>query len=240
MNLFEKIIASLSNIKERKLSFSQSGEDMIVDFVLNGLNISNVRYLDIGAHHPSYLSNTYHFYLKGHTGVCIEPNPNLCRLFQKHRPKDTLLNVGIGVANNTDADYFIMSSSTLNTFSHDDAKRCQKFESQKIEQILKIPLIPVTEVIRKYFQKAPNFISLDVEGNDFEILQSFDFSLCRPEVFCVETLSYTENNTEEKIKSVIDFMLEQDFMVYADTYINTIFVDRGAWRNRGQIAILKE
>jgi FkbM family methyltransferase len=242
MNFIKKLIEAyrVASPPDKQFSFSQSGEDMIVNFVLTSLNISDIQYLDIGAHHPSYLSNTYHFYLKGHSGVCIEPNPELYGLFKKCRPRDTLLNIGIGVANIAEADYFVMSSSTLNTFSYEDAKRYQEIDSQQIVQTIKIPLIPVNEVIRRHFKTPPHFISLDVEGHDLEILQSFDFTQYRPEVFCVETLTYTENNTEEKINGIINFMLEQDYILYADTYINTIFVDRDSWQHRGNIVTGKE
>jgi hypothetical protein len=72
MNLLEKYFNS-----DRKVSYSQSGEDVIVDFIFQILKIQKPSYLDVGAHHPSYLSNTYLFYQKGCQGVCIEPDPVL-------------------------------------------------------------------------------------------------------------------------------------------------------------------
>jgi hypothetical protein len=67
---------------------------------------------------------------------------------------------------------------------------------------------------------------------DFQILQSLDLDKWRPEVFCIETLTYTEDKTERKLREIIDHMLGKDYMVYADTYINTIFVDRKTWQRR--------
>lgn len=75
-------------------------------------------------------------------------------------------------------------------------------------------------------------MSLDTEGYVFKILKSLDFKNFRPEVFCVETLTYTENKTEKKETEIIDFMIEKGYFVYADTYINTIFVDKNKWINR--------
>jgi hypothetical protein len=65
-----------------------------------------------------------------------------------------------------------------------------------------------------------------------QVLGSFDFSSFRPEVFCVETLTYTEDKTEQKIQGIFDLMIANGYMTYADTYINTIFVDRDAWLSR--------
>ena len=63
-----------------------------------------------------------------------------------------------------------------------------------------------------------------------QILQDFNFKKFRPEVFCIETLTYTENNTETKLYALIEYMKAQDYFVYADTYINTIFVDKEKWK----------
>jgi len=215
-----------------KKSFSQCGEDMIVDFIFKALHIKEISYLDIGAHHPHHLSNTYHFYLDGHKGVCIEPDPTACKLIKRKRPKDVCLNIGIGVSSVQEANFYVMSSPTLNTFSLEDAERYQNFGHQKIEKVLKIPLLPINDILAEYFNGAPHFVSLDVEGLDLPILQSIDFSRHRPTVFCVETLTYTEDNSEEKLTGIIDFLLAHQYMLYADTFINSIFVDQGLWRQR--------
>jgi glycosyltransferase involved in cell wall biosynthesis len=57
-----------------KISYSQCGEDIIIDFLLTWLKIKNPTYLDIGANDPVKLSNTYYFYKKGSRGVLIEPD----------------------------------------------------------------------------------------------------------------------------------------------------------------------
>ncbi|MFM6249337.1 MAG: hypothetical protein ACKPEQ_09345, partial [Dolichospermum sp.] len=67
--------ATLFNKDSKHISYSQCGEDLIINFIFNNLGIINPSYLDIGAHHPTYLSNTYSFYRKGCQGVCVEPDP---------------------------------------------------------------------------------------------------------------------------------------------------------------------
>jgi hypothetical protein len=75
-------------------------------------------------------------------------------------------------------------------------------------------------------------ISLDAEGFDLEILKSMDFNKYRPQIFCIETLTYTENGTEEKILPIIDFMNQKGYFAYADTYINSIFIDKTIWNKK--------
>lgn len=218
--------------KDARISYSQSGEDLIVDFIFRTLSIDQPTYLDIGAHHPSYINNTYFFYKKGGRGVCVEPDPILFTKIKNSRKRDQSINIGIGVDSQEKANFYILSSKTLNTFSQKEAERYQAFGNQKIEKVINIPLLPINEVIQKYFKKCPNFVSLDVEGLDFEIIKTFNFNENRPEVFCIETLTYTENKTEEKRWDIINFMISNGYMVYADTFINTIFVNSDSWRSR--------
>jgi hypothetical protein len=62
-----------------------------------------------------------------------------------------------------------------------------------------------------------------VEGLDLEILQSLDFEKYRPEVFCVETLTFSPDHTGSKISTILDLMNAKGYMIYADTNVNTIF-----------------
>jgi FkbM family methyltransferase len=223
-------------LKYLKLSFSQCGEDLIVAHLMQALQISQPSYLDIGAHHPSRLNNTYLFYLKGSRGVCIEPDPELFAKLKSRRKRDVCLNIGIGFDEKKNADFYIMSSNSLSTFSREEAERYQSYGQQRVLKVINTQLASINTVLRQYFKTAPHFVSLDTEGLDFQILKSFDFSQYRPSVFCVETLTYTEDKTEQKVTAIADYMHQHSYFPIADTYINTIFVDSGSWKNRPSCA----
>ena len=220
---FNNIMSFLKNIKEHlldlflpddgKLSFSQCGEDLIIDFVFTQFHLDKIKYLDIGAHHPTYINNTALFYKKGSTGVCIEPDPFLFESIKKARPKDVCLNVGVGIGGETLAEFYIMSTRTLNTFSKEEAEKYVSYGKMTIKEVVKLPLVSVNEVIANHFTEAPDFISLDVEGYDIMILKSFDFNRYRPKVWCIETLTYTEDKKEEKIKETIELMLSKNYFI---------------------------
>lgn len=215
-----------------KVSYAQCGEDLILDHLFTWLKIDRPCYLDIGAHHPLLLSNTYFFYSKGCRGVCVEPDPALFHEITRRRPGDTCLNVGVGLAPQDKAPFYVMSASYLNTFSKAEALRCQGYGTVQIEKVIEVPMLSVNRIIADNFAQCPNLVSIDVEGVDLEIVRSFDFDISRPEVFCVETITYTQDHTEEKVNEIIAHMAEKDYFVYADTYINTIFVDKYAWSRR--------
>src|SRR4051812_7168126 len=98
-----------------RVSYSQCGEDLILEHILGEyLRIPQPSYLDLGAHHPTYLSNTYRFYRKGGSGVCVEPDPVLFAPLRAARPRDVCLNAGVGASDAGGADFYVMSSRTLN------------------------------------------------------------------------------------------------------------------------------
>ena len=131
-----------------------------------------------------------------------------------------------------EADFFVMSENTLNTFLKTEAERYQSYGQPRLAKTIKVELKTIHDILETHFVGCPNLVSLDVEGMDYQILQSLDFKKYRPEVFCLETLTYTENKSERKLTEIISLMQVNGYLAYADTYINTIFVDTAVWRNR--------
>lgn len=212
----------------RHESYSQCGEDLIVKYIFNNLGIYRPSYLDIGAHHPSYLNNTFIFYKAGSKGVNIEPDPQLFSRIKATRGRDKNLNVGVADKKEV-LDFYVMTTSTLNTFSLEEAKKAES-EKIKIDKIIQVSVIPINDVLNEYFTNiALDFLSLDVEGLDFKILQNFDFKNFRPKVICVETITYSDKRDGKKTKEIEILLIEKGYFVYADTHINTIFVDKAIW-----------
>lgn len=235
----EKILKYIFNTmralrNKARISYAQCGEDLIIDFIFRCLKISKPTYLDIGAHHPTLLSNTYLFYSQGGRGVLVEADPLLHKTIARVRKKDKCLNLGVGIDARDSAKFYVMTARTLNTFSKEEAERYASYGAQKIEQILDIPLVPVNQILRENFGTPPNLLSIDVEGLDFEILKTYDFDHYAPEIICVETITYTEDASEQKLPEIKELVSSKGYFLYADTYINSIFVRKSSWDNRLQ------
>jgi len=225
--------------KHIRSSYAQSGEDIIISDLFSHLGISNPSYLDIGANEPVALSNTYRLYKRGSKGVLIEPNPLLFKKLESKRPRDICINAGIAFDETTEADFYVFPNQAhgLSTFSKADADFWENTGNEeigkhKVEKIIKTPLITINEVMKAHFSPHPNLVSIDVEGLDLQIAKTIDFSLFRPEVFCIETLGFGEGNKEYKKSDIISFFETNGYFIYADTYINTIFCHKDAYKNR--------
>lgn len=217
----------------QKISYAQSGEDLIVKFIFDSLRIFQPSYIDIGAYHPEIYSNTSLFYQNGSRGINIEANPDLINDFCERRSKDINLNIGISETSG-EMDFYIMSTRTLSTFSKAEAELYSKDNNYKIEKIVSIEVFTVNQIIESYLDgQFPDFLSLDVEGKDLQILESIDYSKSAPLVICVETISFSDVICEGvKNLSIVEFLESQGYVMYADTYINSIFIKKDIWKNQ--------
>lgn len=180
--------------------------------------------MDIGAFHPFKFNNTYLFYKFGSVGINIEPNPGAIQAFKKYRPKDLNLNVGVGPQSGV-MEYFQMAHKTLNTFSKQEAERMQSEEGIAIEKTFQVEIKTIVDVIRESsFKTFPDFLSIDIEGYELEILGSIDYSNDSPKVICVETVLYSNSGKSMKNEELIAFLQSKNYYHYSDTMINSIFV----------------
>ena len=206
-------------------SFAQQGEDLIIHSIFqNHLKITRPSFIDIGAYHPIYSNNTFLLYLQGSRGVLVEPNPAYTKILKSVRKNDTVLNIGIGITDEKDADYYVFEDfSQLNTFSKGRADRyIQEYGPDILKKVIKMPLVNINEVLEKYFTEAPNIFSIDVEGLDLDILKTLDFERFRPNIFCVETSVFGTFNVNTEISA---FMEAKGYIMRANTFSNSIYID---------------
>ncbi len=229
-----KAFASLQILKNNvQPSFSQAGEDQAMRYLLyNCLGITNPTYLDIGTNHPIICNNTFYFYNRGSRGVCIEPDIQFKNLIKKYRKGDVFLEAGISDGDNSEADFYVFPGkySGWNSFSKEEANSRQQATGISFKNVHKVPLLNINKVISDYFSPYPNIISIDVEGLDLAILKGLDFGRFKPEVLCVESITFSITNEEQKIEEIIDFVTSKGYFVFADTHINTIFCRTDAFK----------
>lgn len=208
-----------------KGSYSQSQEDLIIDKLLK--KTKRGFYIDIGAYDPYRFNNTYRFYKKGWNGINIEPDNNNYLKFVKKRPKDINLNIGIGPKEGTFIFYKFFPD-TLSTFYEKNANRYIKGGFKLVNKI-KLPVKKLSYVFSKYCSKKEiSFISIDVEGNEIEILKSNNWNKYRPRIICVEAYTpFSEKKYSNKKSELERFMESKNYkLAYSNNNsVNVIFKD---------------
>ena len=226
--MIKTFILFLKKLKfqNNRTSYSQAGEDALLRFLFNDFGISKITYLDLGTNSPIFNNNTYWFYLNHSNGVCVEADIDLVNIIKKFRPKDKIIHAGVSVSNEIEAEFYIFDQPALNTFDKIEVDSRLKSGTNKLIKSVNVPLLNINKILNDYFTKTPDLLSIDIEGLDLEVLKSIDYVKFPIPVICVETCEYSENHIRPKNQLFADFLKSIEYEIYADTYINTIFVNK--------------
>ncbi len=203
------------------VSYSQEGEDLILNRYFE--NITKGFYIDIGAHHPLRFSNTHFFYKKGWKGINIDPIPGSKEIFDKFRPNDINLEIGLSKTNEI-LEYYNFKEKALNTFSKDLANKYLD-EKWPLINILKIETYPLLEILDRHLKIGfeIDFMSIDIEGLELEVIQSNNWFKFRPKILLIEILDFNLSNFLDN--EIVIYLESVNYEIIAKTY-NTVFFKR--------------
>jgi FkbM family methyltransferase len=227
---FKKIKKTTSDYIKDKIShtYSQEGEDLILKRIFN--NKINGFYVDIGAYHPIKFSNTYLFYKKGWNGINIDAMPDSMKIFRKKRPRDINIEAAIS-EKQKNLTYYIFDEQAYNSLDEHIAQKRNK-EGIHIKKEIKIPTIPLSKILEEYLSKNTeiDFLNIDVEGHDFEVLQSNNWKKYSPKIILIEIIG---NTVEEIIKDPIYNYLKNKNYVFFSKLLNTcIFIQKNYYEQK--------
>lgn len=181
----------------RKGSFAQYGEDVFVWDYFKSKTTGT--YIDIGANHPFKISNTYLLYRRGWRGVTVEPIPRLWRRHQKWRPDDISLNCAI--SDRVGSEKFVeLTPGVLSTFDESLADEEIRLGQARLVRKYDVVVMTLYELFDQYFQdKKVDFMSIDTEGFDVQVLRGNDWSKLRPRLIVTETSTVGRGSTQIEV-----------------------------------------
>ena len=198
---------------------SQYDQDFLVYEYFNGKK--NGFFIDIGAHNGEWINNTYIFEKLGWNGICIEADPDNFELLKNNR-KCYTYNFAID-SENSDSIKFIKSKvDALNVLekhcSDEHAKRIKSEAQINDLEYINIKSITFNDLMKNYHGeiKYIDFLSLDIEGGELDILKTIDFNTYSFGVLAIE------NNEDENI--LIDFMKTKGYKVLIDIGCDVLFI----------------
>lgn len=209
-------------IRPTNFSYSQAGEDRVLQYLFGILRVHPVHYVDLGCNDALHANNTYMFYNQGGSGIVVDPVTDFESQFIKLRPRDTFINAAVGVSGTDSITMYVFENRAMSTLDESLAMQYQALGYPMLcKQVVK--QLALTEILMRA-EKQIDLLSIDVEGMDLAILKSNDFSRFSPTVICVETVSYRDSQTELHDGDTKTFLESQGYVQYADTHINSIFV----------------
>lgn len=205
----------------RTISYAQEGEDMILSRFLSDKNVGY--YVDIGAHHPYRFSNTYFFYKSGWRGINVDALPGTKVLFDKERPRDVTIEMGISSTEGA-LQYYMFNEPALNTFSEEEAIKKDALEHYYIQKKVEIQTVPLKILLDNYLPENQHidFMTIDVEGLDLIVLKSNDWELYRPKFLLIENLVRQPIQELVETSELYSYLTSKDYELISKS-MNTLF-----------------
>ena len=200
------------------ISYSQEGEDLILNRLLSGKR--NGFFVDVGAHHPLRFSNTYFFYKRGWRGINIDAMPGSMADFSRIRPRD--INLELGVSRTADQLlYYMFDDPALNGFSSELSLGVYKASGRDLIGTVEIETLPLADILSKYLPcgQTIDFLSVDVEGLDLDVLSSNDWGRFAPRIVLAEAFP------PEHAAEIESLLLSNGYRFVARS-MNTLFFQR--------------
>ena len=201
-------ISYLLGFRHFKISYSQSGEDLILLKYLKYKKIEKGKYLDIGAFHPRWASNTHLLHKIGFTGYCVDLDEDRLRWFRFARGKK--IKTIVGAVSNLNDEYIKVYKfkrkspfSLIDSTSLDHAKYfSSKLTSEYEERMVK------NHHINSIFTKVGkvNVLNIDIEGKDIDVIKSSNLEIIDPEIILIE-----DNSGYFPSKDLINFFSNKNY-----------------------------
>lgn len=183
-----------SDHKSHVVSYSQFGEDAhLLGYYKRLANERSVRVergcvVDIGAFRPIIYSNSFAFYQRGWHGINIDPTPGFKRVFDRIRPQDTNLELGVASQEGAATFYLFGTPCVWNTLDLEAAAYATRVTGVTPQEI-SVRTSRLDTILEEHLKgQALELLLIDAEGYDLEILRSTDFSRYRPRVILIEVM----------------------------------------------------
>lgn len=223
------VIAKLSALLRTRIprgnaTYSQSGEDRILEFLIRSAQLSNLRYIDAGSSHPINGNNSYLLYRRGYRGVCIDPQPGLGDLYRRIRPDDQFLASAVAPGEEREIEFTFFSESTINSADQAIAQTYKDFGFE-VKGSRTVPAVNLADVAGTLPKDAPVALLLDLEGLEAEVIAKLDFDRFRPAILCAEVVQYHPDRRPFIPDEVPNLMKDRGYTRVADTFINQVYMD---------------
>lgn len=198
----------------KKSNFSQSNEEQ----TLNELFKKTQRgfYVDVGCHHPRRYSNTALLYNKGWHGINIDADKKNLKLFKVFRKRDKNINALISEKSEILKYYYfddgalngVLSLTKVNSLIDLGYKviKEENLVTKRLDEILTSYEVPNNKI---------DFLDIDVEGLDLQVLKSIDLNIYNVELILIEV---GDNENE-----IVEYLTKFNYFIYAQEDRNLFF-----------------
>jgi FkbM family methyltransferase len=186
------------------------GEDIFIRRFFKNQKIGF--YVDIGCYHPIKGSLTYYLFKDGWNGLNVDLSKISVDLFKTARPNDYNINAAVTDFNGETFYYENGAINQQNSLISNNDKKKIKIQAYKLETLLK-----------NFSILNIDYLNIDVEGIDFKVISTLDFSKYRPKLISIEQNIY---NSEKIIKNEChEFLSKKNYFLASKIGVTCIYID---------------
>ncbi len=168
-----------------ELSYTQNLEDYHLSLAFAGQKTGT--YIDIGAGHPIADNVSFWFYERGWQGIVVEPQPELAALYARLRPRDVMV-CGLIGRECGEIDFHLVER--LHGFSTTVERHAQQAKAFGVDyRTVRMPVTTLARLCDDHQVGSIDFLKIDVEGAEADVLFGGDWQRFRPKVIVVEAVS---------------------------------------------------
>lgn len=198
---------------------SQFNEDRILANHFN--NKTNGVCIEIGAYNGEDLSNTYYFEKIGWDCILVEAIPELAAICREKRKFSTVINCAVVDPDSPSSlefeiaeDVKAMSSVSI---TKDNLRKVKGYAGQLSIRKVLVPARTLDSILEESDFQTIDFITIDVEGSEWNVLQGFTLSKWQPKVLIIERNSFFPN------LKIMKYLQQNDYILQMTTGCNDWF-----------------
>ena len=205
-----------------RLAYSHWGIDLIITKLLNSKNKGI--YLDVGCHHPFLNNHSYLLYKSGWEGINIDVDYNSIDMFNFFRKSDVNIQTAVTDHKGEVDLFFYHNRAAKNTISKEfgsDAKEQKKINSDTLNNIIENS---------KFKNSKIDFVSIDVEGNEINVLNGFNLKKYKPKLILLEFILpnkkefYEKDINEITNSEVYKFLIKNEYKLINWNHDDLLFM----------------
>lgn len=209
------------------LSYAQLSEDVFLHRCFSGKDRGF--YIDIGASHPVHCNSTYHFYQRGWSGINVEPTPYRFGELVRARPRDINIMAAVGRKDGKASFNLSLNADHLSSLHQQSADIIGSHRASVHR--LNVDLISLATLCEQHAPEEIDFLKIDVEGAEAEVIAGANWSKWRPAVLLIEAVDASDHSPT--------WVAWEDDLLNAD-YISVFFDGVNKWyvaRERSDLCV---
>ncbi len=201
------------------ISYSQNGEDVLIDRVFRK---KTGFFIDVGAFHPLADSVTKYFSISGWRGINIEPDDACFAELQRDRPNEINLRCAVGRTRG-EVTFHQLANKGMSTISPDQLALLSAGDRAGA-QCAQVPLRTLADICGEFVTKEIDFLKIDAEGAEADVIEGADWSRFRPRLLVIEATK--PMTSEPNCENWEPYLLSHGYLLQFCDGINRYYLRR--------------